>query len=952
MSFDMKNSDIISMIEKKTIKEVATDLLEKGKQISNVSLKLNSYYKKVKRIGETNAKLKKTRNVDYYKEFLEGEFRLPSYSIDSSGNHDLTEQELTNLQPNNKTAAYIISEIAHERRAEKSKTFELQQEVEKKDEELTKVNIEKKYISIQSGQKSAELKRTRTRETYYRNKVAKFEGVVSANAEDHRCEMERKIHSLQQENLNIRKQLTEMDFQREVDQEVFDAQQKNVVNLFDEDSLKYTPELQTCVHTLLCNHVSTTRISPVIEACLKLVGKTPNRLPSATTINNMNVQRLVLSQKQLSEEISKKENTTIETDETSKFGTKFGVYAVRDSDGNPYVLGLRELVTKSGKDTLQAFKEILFDLDQRYYNTQSLTSQNMLFHIRNTMSDRAATEMKFNQLLETYRCEVLPEMVQDWNDLDEEDRNVLSRLNNFFCGLHSLVHIAEVANQSILEVEKTNFNEDVPIFNKKFQKSLESGTLRLIRTCCKAFSYNGDAKSGCHGPFMTYIKDFLKENGMQSLPLTPFKGNRFNILFHNAGVVYFFHENMVSFLKDHGSNQWVLHDLNTSFFIAGCKALGLICKLVTSPLWNLIEKKEIHIMDMNRHYLQLTTFLSDASNNLDDFMCGQILPFGEDTYVKRDKLYEKLITPSQYDGETCTILGIILPAIAKLAKNHFRDHLPCGKFANPSEELKETTKSVAKHNKFSESVFAYLDGLMRYKPHIKTLSAEAYVMFSMNKTKTWLESKDNEEVNSQLEDAYKNVARTREFYKARRDEIVQKKEAVLQETLKKNQDARRRKEAENLLQTNDILFWGLWQTVKQVDVMLETMKDKEKLDALKSQMRFRKNILRQTSNNPKIYNFSKSVNKKRKDLSWNEMAENVKTLILESFTLPSETSSKRSGDERLSLNGKDVRHKFVIDEQTQWYDGHVISQVSQRDFVPFFLSDFKFTEILYFPSFL
>lgn len=202
--------------------------------------------------------------------------------------------------------------------------------------------------------------------------------------------------------------------------------------------------------------------------------------------------------------------------------------------------------------------------------------------------------------------------------------------------------------------------------------------------------------------------------------------------------------------------------------------------------------------------------------------------------------------------------------------------MPGGIFESPSEELVEITKSVAKHNKFSESVFAYLDGLMRYKPHIKTLSAEAYIMFSMNNTKAWLENMDTDEMNRQLKDAYRNVARTRELYKLRRDEIIRKKEAILQDKIQKAQEARRRKEAENLLQTNDILFWGLWQIVEQVDAMLATMKAKEKMEALKSQLRFRKNILRQTSSNPKIYNFSTVVNKKRKDLSWNEMMENVK----------------------------------------------------------------------------
>lgn len=67
----------------------------------------------------------------------------------------------------------------------------------------------------------------------------------------------------------------------------------------------------------------------------------------------MNVQILILLQKQLAQEFSMKKikQFYIETDETSKFGTKYGVYSQRDSEGTPFVFGLRELTTKSGKDT-------------------------------------------------------------------------------------------------------------------------------------------------------------------------------------------------------------------------------------------------------------------------------------------------------------------------------------------------------------------------------------------------------------------------------------------------------------------------------------------------------------------------------------------------------------------------------------------------------------------------
>lgn len=122
------------------------------------------------------------------------------------------------------------------------------------------------------------------------------------------------------------------------------------------------------------------------------------------------------------------------------------------------------------------------------------------------------------------------------------------------------------------------------------------------------------------------------------------------------------------------------------------------------------------------------------------------------------------------------------------------------------------------------------------------------------------------------------------MYNERKDEITRQKHAKkqkhanLQETLRKAQEARQRKAAENLLQTNDILFWGLCRSVEQVDTMLNTMNDKEKLEALKSQIRFRKNILLQSTDDKKIFNLSKTVNKKRKELSLKEMSDNVQKL--------------------------------------------------------------------------
>lgn len=107
------------------------------------------------------------------------------------------------------------------------------------------------------------------------------------------------------------------------------------------------------------------------------------------------------------------------------------------------------------------------------------------------------------------------------------------------------------------------------------------------------------------------MQPFLTENRMMSLPLQPFKGHRFNILFQNAACLYFLHPHMIAFLEKSDTEnkrllKSVLSDLHISFYVAGLKALGLISKMVTTPLWNLLENSDTSIEDMTLHFLALS----------------------------------------------------------------------------------------------------------------------------------------------------------------------------------------------------------------------------------------------------------------------------------------------------------------------------------------------------------
>lgn len=181
---------------------------------------------------------------------------------------------------------------------------------------------------------------------------------------------------------------------------ILDNERKEI-KLFDEDSKIYSKQTQECVYELLNHNVTSSNVSPVIRTVLKLAGTTANKLPSVSTVKNMDVQRLHLSQKHLGEELSEKESTCLLSDETSKFGKKYEEFHVSDK-GQLWVLGMRNIITKGARDTLITFQEILSDISDASKISNSDAGKKILLNIVSTMSDRASTQIKFNDLLEEY----------------------------------------------------------------------------------------------------------------------------------------------------------------------------------------------------------------------------------------------------------------------------------------------------------------------------------------------------------------------------------------------------------------------------------------------------------------------------------------------------------------------------------------------------------------------
>lgn len=188
----------------------------------------------------------------------------------------------------------------------------------------------------------------------------------------------------------------------------------------------------------------------------------------------------------------------------------------------------------------------------------------------------------------------------------------------------------------------------------------------------------------------------------------------------------------------------------------------------------------------------------------------------------------------------------------------------------------EATLSVRKTNKFAESIFALLDNLNRSRPSATTLTNEACVVFSMNKTGKWLSEKTETERELILLQVRKDTKLMQLQFIERLEKISNERE----EQARKKREYERKlakslKEKEDL--ANQMAFYGLWQNENDIDLSLAEIQTKtEKRKALVVQLKFRKNVLQQQFAESSVFNTS-STNKKA--LTLDDLLKNLKKLV-------------------------------------------------------------------------
>ena len=780
------------------------------------------------------------------------------------------------------------------------------------------------------------LKRSSSQISRLKTKCAKIESQASDNSSDcDKCEnTHNELNKLREENIQLR-EVNALLVSK------INELQHETINLYD-DNGQVKPQVTKCVWEILSHNVAQGKVVPVIEASLRMAGKSCMRFPSESTIRNMDKQRLLVAQKQLCE-IEDRQNTNLQTDETPKFGEKYCAYILQDENANSYLLGMRHMADKSAQTTLDTLKEILSDLTDVCNNSQSESKapgQIILTNITSTMSDRAATEVKFNNLLEEYRKEFLPLYKDGFNDLSAEEQAVVSKLHNFFCGLHLLVGMADTVCEAFSAHEKLQVaSEDDPAgFADSERTSGESGVVRLVRTACKAVSRGGDEKSGIYRHWRVYLEQ--NQLSKYSPLITSFKGNRFNIVFLLGGNVFFLADYITNCIQNIKTPnkllKCVLKDIENEYHLAGCRALGLLQKLITSPLWRVTESKG-HILDMNHTYKDLVDFFDKCAQDEDallDFIHGTS-PFSEHL-VEHDEVLEKLAKPSELDVQCAKLLQPVMLALKTYLEKAVKENLPGGQYWETDDNVKSVTQAAPRHNKAPERVFGILDYLVHHRPNASTIVNEAYLMYCYNKTSDWVAQLSPEELNKLVSDVRKGRKELEAKFKSREAAITKLHLERQQDAARAVEESRKRKFERKKELTEVIIDAGLWQNATDVEEKLQQCSsDAERFRALCKQIRFRQEVLQQDPQGRKdvfVTSRKDSTSGKSKNKHWTEVKDNLMFLIDSAAAVSSSQTVSRCAQEKRSiplLCGKKIRHKFESVEggEEQICIGTVISQV-------------------------
>ena len=297
---------------------------------------------------KTSLQKRSSRAVDL-KCFLDEPFALPSHTVATRNPSERIKRSTGTTQSKIESEAIkaVNTALAKEVANLQSVCSVQQDQLDKKDDKIKRLEqykphnvrrrIQRREAVIvkqkeQIKQQSLELKGTHQEVTkklrdqlrYYKQKSMKVEDQDEADDECEFCstsankveELQMLYSDLLEENACLKEEITQ-------------HKTRTITTMVNG---RYTEEVRLCVMDLLSHNVGIKKVEPVIRAVLQLANVTCHHLPQPTAISDMLLEGRVLSQIQLVETLTARENLTLHSDGTTKFGHKYSSYQVSTDD--------------------------------------------------------------------------------------------------------------------------------------------------------------------------------------------------------------------------------------------------------------------------------------------------------------------------------------------------------------------------------------------------------------------------------------------------------------------------------------------------------------------------------------------------------------------------------------------------------------------------------------------
>ena len=277
-----------------------------------------------------------------------------------------------------------------------------------------------------------------------RNNVNKLHSKLKLCKGKDIIKFEREYDNLLKDFLELQKEHNELD-------QVIDIVNSEEVVTFQNG--RFTNEIRRTVMELVSLNVSINKISEVIKVVLGTLTNTNTsnlRLPSDGARKKIVEEALMLAQMQVAEAMMENGDETLGNclhgDGSTKYSRHYQNFQITTKSGRALSFGMSEVVDADAEATLHAFittVEDVCDVISDIGDNKEKKFAELVTSIKNTMSDQGPVNPLFNSKLSILRSELMPKVVENWDDLDNSKKVELNRMGNFFCKLHLLSNFAE-----------------------------------------------------------------------------------------------------------------------------------------------------------------------------------------------------------------------------------------------------------------------------------------------------------------------------------------------------------------------------------------------------------------------------------------------------------------------------------------------------------------------------